>query len=109
VPCHQQRAFTDRSNGRIYKLSYQGAKPAQVDLTKATDAELVELQLHANDWYVRTARRVLAERGSKPEVHAGLVKILADNPMTRGSCAPFGRLHCTGGLTEAIALEGSRA
>ncbi|HEX8311434.1 MAG TPA: PVC-type heme-binding CxxCH protein [Chthoniobacteraceae bacterium] len=105
VPCHQQRAFTDRSNGRIYKLSYQGVKPAQVDVANATNAQLVEMQLHANDWYVRTARRVLMERGANPEVHSALGRILADNPDDTRQLRALWTLHATGGFTEMIALQ----
>ena len=50
VPCHQQREFTDRSNGRLYKIVYEGVKPVSVDLAKASDAELVKMQLSENDW-----------------------------------------------------------
>jgi putative membrane-bound dehydrogenase-like protein len=105
VPCHQQRAFTDRSNGRIYKIVYQGAKPAPVDLARATDAELVEHQLNANDWSVRHARRLLAERGPKPEVRAGLEKILRENPDETRQLRALWALHGVGGIGEKLALE----
>src|SRR5262249_25886586 len=61
--CHTNdpKAF-DRSNGRVYKICYRGTKPVQVDLQKCTDKELLEYQLHENDWYVRHARRILQER-----------------------------------------------
>src|SRR5213082_1587162 len=56
--CHHGNfAGHDRTNGRIFKISYQASRerkrPEKVDLSKKTDQELVELQLHANDWYVR--------------------------------------------------------
>ena len=35
----------------------------RVDLAKLSSSELVELQLHRNDWYVQHARRMLQERG----------------------------------------------
>ncbi len=105
VPCHQQREFTDRSNGRIYKIVYQGVKPTPVDLAKATDAELVQYQLNANDWYVRHARRLLAERGPKPEVNAALTKILRENPEDTRKLRALWALHGTQGLTEALAIE----
>ena len=43
-----------------------------------TDAQLVELQLHPNEWYVRMARRLLQERAAAGHldtdaVHARLV------------------------------------
>ncbi len=105
VPCHQQREFTDRSNGRIYKIVYGGVKPVSVDLAKATDAELVQMQLNENDWYVRHARRLLAERGPKPEVNAALVKMLRENPDETRKLRALWALHGTQGLTEAVALE----
>src|SRR6202034_4182800 len=61
--CHNYKAI-DRTNGRIYKVTYGPAKSthAAADLADATDAELVAFQLHKNDWYVRHARRLLQER-----------------------------------------------
>src|SRR5204863_7563031 len=74
VPCHQQRDFTDRENGRIYKVTTDAVKPVTVNLAKATDAELVQFQLHRNDWYVRHARRILQERDLTPESVTALEK-----------------------------------
>lgn len=68
----------DRSNGRIFKISFQGKDAAvaagatqsgpvegqSLDLKQKTDLQLVELQLYANDWYVRHARRILQERAA---------------------------------------------
>lgn len=103
VPCHQQKAYTDRSNGRIYKISHESAKPVQVNLQAASDAELVQYQLHANDWYVRHARRILAERGANPAVHAALAKILAENPDETRKLRALWALHSTSGLTAELA------
>ncbi len=63
VPCHTTDPnANDRTNGRLYRLAAKGTKPVKVDLAKKSDAELVELQNHPNDWYVRHARRLLQER-----------------------------------------------
>jgi putative membrane-bound dehydrogenase-like protein len=105
VPCHQQKEFTDRTNGRLYKIVYQGVKPVKVDLAKASDAELVQYQLNENDWYVRHARRLLAERGPKPEVQAALVKMLRENPDETRKLRALWALHGVQGLTESLALE----
>jgi hypothetical protein len=105
VPCHQQRDFTDRSNGRIYKILYGDVKPAQVDMQKATDAELVQYQLNDNDWYVRHARRILQERGPKPEVQTALAKMMRENSDETRQLRALWALHGVGGLTEAIAIE----
>ncbi len=105
VPCHQQREFTDRTNGRIYKVTTNGVKPVQVDLSKASEAELVQYQLHANDWYVRHARRILQERGLKPEGTAALEKILFENADDTRQLRALWALHCGGTLAEATALK----
>jgi hypothetical protein len=67
--CHlPQPEKWDRSNGRIYKVSYGPAKRGERfsrDLAKLSDAELVALEGDSNDYFVRHARRVLQERGSK--------------------------------------------
>lgn len=59
--CHSTRN-TRRETGRIYKISHGRPKTLAVDLAKLNDDELVELQSHRNDWYVRHARRLLQER-----------------------------------------------
>ncbi|MEX0711134.1 MAG: PVC-type heme-binding CxxCH protein, partial [Pirellulales bacterium] len=66
---HRDPAGHDRTNGRIFKVSFQGARGVTVDMAAKTDEELVELQLEPNDWYVRHARRLLQERGGSPAVH----------------------------------------
>lgn len=105
--CHQQQPH-DRTNGRIYKLSYGPvpAKPTPApNLAKLSSAELVQIQLHANEWYVRRARVLLQERGPDPAVHAALVKIIRENPDVTRQLRALWALHDTRGLTEALALE----
>jgi putative heme-binding domain-containing protein len=54
----------DKTNGRIYKIEYQDAKPLKpFDLGKQTSQELMELLKHPNLWWRKEARRLLAERG----------------------------------------------
>jgi hypothetical protein len=105
VPCYQQRDYVDRGNGRLYKIVYGDVKPVQVDMQKASDDELVKDQLNDNDWYVRHARRILQERGPKPEVQAALAKMLRENPDETRQLRALWALHGVNGLTEAIALE----
>ncbi|MDB6117940.1 MAG: putative rane-bound dehydrogenase domain protein, partial [Verrucomicrobiaceae bacterium] len=53
----------DRSNGRIYRISYDGWKPWKGDLWKESDEALVKLAVQTkNEWLSRMARRVLMER-----------------------------------------------
>lgn len=102
VPCHQQREYTDRSNGRVYKVSYGKPGPVKVDLASSTSAELVAYQLHRNDWFVRHARRILAERGPDKEVQAALIKMLSENPDETRKLRALWALHVTGGLDEPL-------
>jgi putative membrane-bound dehydrogenase-like protein len=105
--CHSRDPqIWDRTNGRIYKISYRGAKPVQVDLRKRSDLELVELQLNDNDWYVRHARRLLQERGGNKEVHAALEKIAFEHKDETRRLRALWALHVTNGLTEDRIMKG---
>lgn len=64
--CHSIRN-TRKGTGRIYRLTYGQRTAPQLDLSQLSSAELVELQWHANDWYVRHARRLLQERSAAGE------------------------------------------
>ena len=61
--CHSLVA-TKRETGRIYKILFGSPQPRLVDLGRASDLALAEYQLHANDYFVRHARRILAERAA---------------------------------------------
>jgi hypothetical protein len=81
--CHQQQPH-DRTNGRLYKISYGTPKPAPIDLATLTSLELVQHQLSPNEWFVRRSRLILQERGPDPAVHAALVP-------SPSACARSGR------------------
>lgn len=102
--CHlPQPGIWDRTNGRIFKISYRGSKHVNVDLGKLSDKELVKLQLHENDWYVRHARRLLQERCSK-EVHTDLERIAFGHADETRRLRGLWALHATRGwTTERIA------
>ncbi len=102
--CHQQRPH-DRTNGRIYKLSYGNSKPVRVDLKQFSDAELVEMQLHQNDWWVRRARLILQERGPNPEVAADLLAQLQAQTTVPRQLRSLWALHAVRGVTESVALQ----
>ena len=70
-----------RTSGRIFKLRYGDAKPRTVgDLGQLDGDALAKLQLSANDWLARQARRVLADQVAAArrvtEAHAELKQIL---------------------------------
>ncbi|HYT92715.1 MAG TPA: PVC-type heme-binding CxxCH protein, partial [Gemmataceae bacterium] len=89
----------DRSNGRIFRIAYKETKSVKTDLQNLKDAELVALQMHGNDWYVRHARRILQERGPNPAVHQALAKFAFDHPDETRRLRGLWALHVTGGLT----------
>lgn len=93
----------ERGTGRIYKISYGQAQSKQVDLGKYDDDVLTELQLHANDWYVRHARRRLQERAATPgwagkDVHVFLDTVLSHHEKVPRRLRALWALHVTGGL-----------
>ncbi|MGC1275331.1 MAG: PVC-type heme-binding CxxCH protein [Planctomycetaceae bacterium] len=123
----------DRSNGRIFKIDYAGddashddsfsrdqrerapsrsrlngnaqfaLKPGQ-NLKDLSSEQLVELQLHENDWYVRHARRILQERGlserrTEPNVDETLAKTAFEHDDETRRLRGLWALHATGGLT----------
>lgn len=62
--------------------------------------ELVNYQMHANEFYVRQARTILQERGYNDIVHQALKKILIQNPDVTRRLRALWTLHVTDGLTE---------
>jgi len=62
--CHEDDGV-DRESGRIYKITYGRPKPVgKLDVSRLSDAELVGLLEHRNDWFVRQALRNLQERAA---------------------------------------------
>jgi putative membrane-bound dehydrogenase-like protein len=99
--CHNYDKV-DATNGRIYKVSFGTPKPWKGDVSKLSDAELVKLQLHKNDWFVRHARRVLQERAAAGKLEKGttaaLDEIVHANRDVRERLRGLWALSVTGGL-----------
>lgn len=92
--CHNPDAEQwDRGNGRIYRMKFDASwRAVAVDLTKLSDVELVGLQQHENEWHVRGARQVLAERARVRAIDAEAVRQL--------------RALAVGGATDVLRLRG---
>jgi putative membrane-bound dehydrogenase-like protein len=103
--CHHRNLPHDRSNGRIFKISYENAKPVAVDLKKLSDQQLVELQLHPNDWYCRHARRILQERGKSDVARQGLEKIAKENSDETRRLRALWALHVSQGIRDPLLLS----
>jgi putative membrane-bound dehydrogenase-like protein len=89
------------ASGRVYKVTFGTPATTPVDLGKLGDEELVRLQLHRNDWWVRHARRLLQERA-----HAGklaktvrplLLRMLAEQPEVTRKLRALWALYAIGG------------
>jgi putative membrane-bound dehydrogenase-like protein len=101
--CGNAIKFPD--SGRVYRVTPKDLKPVICpNLAAMTDAELVELQQHANDWYVRHARVLLHHRAvtgklDAKAVHALLVGQLASAPNTGKRLRALWALHVTQALS----------
>ncbi len=107
--CHENDADNaHRENGRIYKIAYGKPQPVAVDLGALDNRALAGLQVHGNDWYVRTARRLLQERAAAGHdmsdagrlLRETLAKDREDTHQLRAVWA----LYATGGLDESAQL-----
>ncbi len=67
--CHRpEEGAHDKTNGRVFRVAYNDARPVAVDLTSQSDVELALLVDSDNDWYVRHSRRLLMERSASGEL-----------------------------------------
>lgn len=91
----------DRTNGRIYRVSHNGAPPmTRPALSRLSSAGLVALLSHPNIWHRSEARRVLAERRD-PAVIPLLKQLLAGAT----DAEPLWALYVSGGFDETLATE----
>jgi len=99
--CHD-RDGVHRSSGRIYKISWGAPRKVAVNLGRESNERLVALQLHANDWFVRHARRLLQERAAAGQnmtaVHAALQRMYQDSNDTPARLRALWALHATAGV-----------
>ncbi|RYY13166.1 MAG: dehydrogenase, partial [Chitinophagaceae bacterium] len=104
--CHSPNPDVhQKTMGRIFKISHESDKWAKVDLSKASDKDLVNYHLNKNEWYVRTARLILQERGPNKKVAKMLKDILANNPDVTRKLRALWTLHATKGLVEQDLLN----
>ncbi len=75
-----------------------------LNLTKLSDSELVKLQGHRNEWFVRHARRILQERAAggnlNPKTHDALFDLLNKSSDTPMKLRALWALYATGGPVE---------
>lgn len=104
----------DRTNGRIYRISYRqpseirnskfeicSSKLLKRPLRTYSNPELIALLAHPNDWYRREARRILFERRD-PVANEELRKI-ACSPTHPANLEAYWTLYAAGGFTDSLA------
>ena len=91
-------------SGRIYRIMPKDAKTiTRPNLRVMSDLELVKLQTHSNDWFVRQARTLLYSRATfgtldKPKVHSQLIEILKTATSSPKRLRALWALQVTDGL-----------
>jgi hypothetical protein len=109
LPCHQIPP-KDQTNGRIYKFTHgEPQAVSKVNVAAMADDELVDLQLHKNDWWVRTARKVLQERAADGKdvsaARSKLQEIATSHAEPERRLRAMWALHVTGGIDESLSLQ----
>ncbi len=92
------------NSGRVYRIMPSGAdRVARPNLRSLSDSELVDLQTHANDWYVRQSRTLLQSRAAAGTLNQSLVHSKLNDLFQTSSTSParlraMWALQVTGGL-----------
>jgi putative membrane-bound dehydrogenase-like protein len=108
--CHENDADNaHRENGRIYQIAVGTPKQVKVDLAGLDEQALARLQFHQNEWYVRTARRLLQERALQGRDLAAARQLFRERLRPDAGVLHQLRalwvLYVTGGLDETTGQE----
>ena len=104
--CHSPNPDVhDKTLGRIFKVAHENDTWVEVDLSQESSETLAGYMTHANEWYVRTARRILQERGADEAVHRSLSGLLNSDASRTHRLRALWTLYVTAGLTDADLLE----
>lgn len=94
------------NSGRVYRIMPKGVKAtARPNLRELSDAELVTLQMHTNDWYVRHSRLLLHTRTvagtlHRTAVHSQLDDLFQSAPTSPQRLRAMWALQVTGALNQ---------
>lgn len=94
----------DKDTGRVYRLAPKGLpfyKP--FDLSKLSSDQLVDLLDNPNDWYARTARRILADRRDASIIPRLRKQVIEKDG--RLALQSLWALYVSGGFDDAFALQ----
>jgi len=95
--CYWTNDPVDRSNGRIFKISYGDTKFKKNDLLSKSALGLIDLLDSKNNWYSRHAQRLLQEHYSRTEAPPRLRAALMDKILD-SAADPVTRLRCVWAL-----------
>jgi putative membrane-bound dehydrogenase-like protein len=99
--CHDRdSSHHDRTNGRIFKVSYGAPKALTVNLRSLPEEELIKLQSHPNEWHVRTSRRLLQERGISTQGRSQLLEGATSRPTEHERLRLLWAFHSTFKIAE---------
>lgn len=94
-------------SGRVYRIMPKNAKPIErPNLRSLSDSELIDLQWHANDWYVRQARVLLQARAATGKLDQPLAKTKLAEMLNQATTSPqrlraLWALHVTRSIDQA--------
>ena len=101
--CHD-RDGVHRRSGRIYKITFGRSEYVETDLSRLSNGQLVQLQLHRNDWFVRHARRILQERAAEGQdmtmARQALLGMFDEREEVTRKLRVMWALHVIGGLED---------
>ncbi len=94
-----------KSSGRIYRIRSRDPLPPSLgDLSKSSDAKLVELLHHKNKWYRQQAQRQFGDRRSPGAVNILQPLLMANNGQL--ALEAFWAIYQSGGWSDEIAMAG---
>jgi putative membrane-bound dehydrogenase-like protein len=107
---HHDENIWNRSNGRMYRVSYSppGAAPAEripVNLPASSELALIRMQTSPNEFWVRRARVLLQERGLSANGVLNAEALWTAHADATRRLRGLWLLHACGKLDEAIALR----
>jgi putative membrane-bound dehydrogenase-like protein len=94
----------DRTNGRIYRIEYDGYAPRPFNLAQLGIDELLKLLTHRNDWFAVRARRILADRRDAKAI-APLLDVVRQSTNEEHALEALWALYVSGGWSESLARE----
>lgn len=94
----------EKDTGRIYRLAPDGLQNyGEFDLSKLSSDQLVDQLSNKNDWYARTARRILADRRDSSVVPRLRKMVLEEKG--RLALQALWALYVSGGFDDAFAEQ----